>query len=66
MQKVMVYCHEEPADWDGHILTLGRVPCVGELINPAIPNVKTHEVVSVTHRVDLDTGTVAAVMLKRK
>ncbi|HLA88210.1 MAG TPA: hypothetical protein VJL10_09315 [Anaerolineales bacterium] len=67
MQKIHVYAgmvqtKEDLPEWDGSILIVGRIPCVGEYVR--VPDSRALEVMSVIHHHNPEDGTAAGVTVK--
>ena len=67
MQKIHVYAgmaqtKKDLPDWASAVVTVGRVPCVGEFMR--VPDSKSLEVIGVIHYCNPEDGTVAGVTVK--
>jgi hypothetical protein len=58
----MVQTKEDLPEWDGAILIVGRVPCIGEYVR--VPNSRALQVLSVIHHHNPEDGSVAGVTVK--
>lgn len=62
MIKIHIYSESALQDWDGAMIEVSRVPCIGEWVRPV--GYPAAKVVSVLHGVDDLAGTVAGLTLE--